>query len=1113
MKTIVFYKITFFLLFLGLLKETKAQNLVLNPSFENVNAGSLQCSWYTSQAQFNSAILNWTCPTGGSSDIFSNGLATSCWANPNSSNGSALGFQAPRTGSVMVGGHLYGNGGCSPYREYFQGRLSSSLTVGTTYKIEFYLSLGDNCNVGSTNFGVKFGTAPVNVPSMCVYAVTPDVNYSGAPITNKTGWTKVEFCYTPTSPGLQYFMIGNFFNNVSTATVTAGAGTVSNAYYFLDDVSISTATPLTPTLSSISNCSSSTTTLTALPSGLTYTWVPPSGGTVISGINSQTAIVSGSGVFTLSITNAGGCTVSNSSSTIAVTNTTTSGASVLTSSGNLTCSTPTVLLSTTLISGATYTWSGPGMVSGINTNSLIANVAGNYTLISNNAGCVSTGTISITQNTLNPTVNVSPATVTLACNSSTLQLLANTTPTNCTFLWTAPPSGNLNNVNIFNPISSGSGQFSLSVINPANGCSSFTTVSISPGSTTPTLSVNSASLCGGASVTLSVTGNATNYTWQPAPGLSVMNATSAIASPTVSSTYTVVGSVGSCSVQALATVTVVPLPVLSFNPVNPIVCQGQSATLTVSGASSYTWSPASTLNTSNTSTVISTPITSTTYSVDGELNGCFTTNTLTIVVGSTVVVTATASTYTICPNGTTTLSASGASSYTWSPGLGLNTTFGSSVIAQPTSNQTYTVVGATATCTNSAQIAITVTTNPIISVSNVTICAGQAASLTASGANTYTWSPSIFLNSTNGPTVISTPPLNQSYTVTGSSLLGCNSSTTASLNVVAMPVLNLTANSTFVCPAESTTLLASGASDYSWQPNLFLSNISGSSTVSTPLSTIIYSVTGSNGIAPNLCSVTKTIEIIVKPTTTISVVNPSPICLGNTTKIDAHGGNYYSWLPPTGIIHTNDSIITVKPLTNTIYTVTVTKSGYCANTATVEVLVNPLPNVDAGLDTVINMDESVVLFGTGDTEVGFLSPENYPLNCNLCPVIKVNPQQNTCFVLKGTNQYGCSNFDTVCVIVSKDWNIYIPNAFSPNGDGINDYFMPKGYGVSEIKLNIFDRWGALIFVSDTENPGWDGKFKGLLCEQGVYVYQVEVTSMNNKKLFKTGHVTLLPKIK
>jgi gliding motility-associated-like protein len=431
----------------------------------------------------------------------------------------------------------------------------------------------------------------------------------------------------------------------------------------------------------------------------------------------------------------------------------------------------------------------------------------------------------------------------------------------------------------------------------------------------------------------------------------------------------------------------------------------------------------------------------------------------------------------------------------------------------PLADETYTVIGATSTCTNSAQVVITVTTNPVVSATNATICAGSSGTLTASGANSYTWSPATFLIPTTGASVTANPLSTKTYTVIGTSPLGCLGSTTAKVDVIPMPNLSITANPLSICPGDFSALTAFGASNFTWSPAATLSNTTGANTSASPTITTTYTLDGSNGVSPYLCLSTKTIQVIVKPTTTITVGTPAPICFGSYTSLDAHGGNMYNWQPSTGISHPNDSVVTVSPNVNTIYTVTVNKPGFCANTATVEVIVNPLPYVYAGIDTIVNIDEAVTLTGTGNTSVGFLSPDSYPLNCNLCPVITVNPQENTCFVLKGTSADGCTNFDTVCVVITKDWNVYIPNAFTPNNDGYNDLFIPYGYGIEKIQMTIFDRWGAVVFNSDDEHKGWDGKYKGTMCPQGIYVYQITVTSMGGASMKKVGHVTLLPLLK
>ena len=135
-----------------------SQNLVLNNSFESVNLSSLQCSWYLTNAQFISAVNNWDYPTQGSTDLYHMSLATTCFSHPLSTNSAAVGQQLPRTGSAMTNIVTYGNGGCSPYREYVQGELSTPLTVGVTYNISVFVSLADYSSKGTNNIGFKFTT-------------------------------------------------------------------------------------------------------------------------------------------------------------------------------------------------------------------------------------------------------------------------------------------------------------------------------------------------------------------------------------------------------------------------------------------------------------------------------------------------------------------------------------------------------------------------------------------------------------------------------------------------------------------------------------------------------------------------------------------------------------------------------------------------------------------------------------------------------------------------------------------------------------------------------------------------------------------------------------------
>jgi gliding motility-associated-like protein len=113
-----------------------------------------------------------------------------------------------------------------------------------------------------------------------------------------------------------------------------------------------------------------------------------------------------------------------------------------------------------------------------------------------------------------------------------------------------------------------------------------------------------------------------------------------------------------------------------------------------------------------------------------------------------------------------------------------------------------------------------------------------------------------------------------------------------------------------------------------------------------------------------------------------------------------------------------------------------------------------------------------------------------------------------------TNEYGCVDTSVQIIWVKPEIHIYIPNCFTPNGDGLNDVFIPKGMGLSEegYKMVIFDRWGEQIFESTELTRGWDGKVKNtnVLAEQGVYAYKIYVKDVRGRAYEFVGHVTCLP---
>lgn len=220
------------------------QNLVLNPSFEDVNEENILCGFMVGGAQYENAVNFWTIPNTGSTDIHHMSLEPTCINHPLSTNPSSPGNQLPRTGDSMTGIIMVSPNSTLNSREYVQGELSEPLIVGIPYLIQFYVSKADYSQFASNNFGIKFFTAPYFQNSWNYINVTPDANYTEV-ITDTENWVLVELEFTPDTPGLIHFIIGNFFDNEDTIYEEAISSPVDiNAYYYLDDVSITMALPV-----------------------------------------------------------------------------------------------------------------------------------------------------------------------------------------------------------------------------------------------------------------------------------------------------------------------------------------------------------------------------------------------------------------------------------------------------------------------------------------------------------------------------------------------------------------------------------------------------------------------------------------------------------------------------------------------------------------------------------------------------------------------------------------------------------------------------------------------------------------------------------------------------
>lgn len=371
-------------------------------------------------------------------------------------------------------------------------------------------------------------------------------------------------------------------------------------------------------------------------------------------------------------------------------------------------------------------------------------------------------------------------------------------------------------------------------------------------------------------------------------------------------------------------------------------CAGLPLTLTSSVSATggtYSWSPSG----GSAATASVSPMGTTTYTLSYTLSGCTYTDTAVVNVVPGPTISATPASF--CSGGAGVIvTASGAGAggtYTWSPSTGLSATTGSSVTATPAGTTTYTVTGTTSLgCTGSTTVAVTVNPSPTITCPAIAICAGSSGTLTASGAGaggTYVWSPGTGLSATAGASVTASPATTTTYTITGTNSFGCSNTTTATVTVNNLPILNV--NNAAVCSGTSVVLNATGASTYSWSPGTYLSGTTGSSVTSTPVTSITYTVSGTD---VNGCIGTTTSTVTISASLDATITPPAALCVSSASQILTSATPGGTWSATCGgCINSVTGSFDPSISGPGTFTLTYTIPGACGSTDTELILVNP----------------------------------------------------------------------------------------------------------------------------------------------------------------------------
>jgi len=344
---------------------------------------------------------------------------------------------------------------------------------------------------------------------------------------------------------------------------------------------------------------------------------------------------------------------------------------------------------------------------------------------------------------------------------------------------------------------------------------------------------------------------------------------------------------------------------------------------------------------------------------------------------------------------------------------------------------------------------------------------------------------------------------------------GCFDTANHIITVNPSPVINAT-NSLVLCRGNSVQLNVVGTSNYQWFPIQGLSCTTCPNPIASPLITTPYFVTGTNSFG---CTATDTVVITVIQPTQITVSGNTNICVGDTANLLVSGAAVYTWTPALTLSDSTVSNPLAFPTATTTYRV-VGYDGYnCfTDTAFVTVGVGKYPTVSLGPDVTLASGTRFVLASVvtnGPIAQWMWTPTN-DLSCTNCALPTATIKKDISYIVKAITAFGCSASDTIKIkVFCENSQLFIPNSFTPDGDGLNDVLMVRGTGIISVKyFRIFNRWGELIFERTNFAPnsisfGWNGKIKGVVGPPDVFVYTAEVICENGTVYTYKGNTSII----
>ncbi|MEM9932654.1 MAG: PKD domain-containing protein, partial [Bacteroidota bacterium] len=615
---------------------------------------------------------------------------------------------------------------------------------------------------------------------------------------------------------------------------------------------------------------------------------------------------------------------------------------------------------------------------------------------------------------------------------------------------------------------------------------------------------NDTTICVGDAITLNGSGTGTPI-WTPAGSLSATDVFMPTATPTVETAYVLnITDVNGCTNEDTVSVSIDDL--LQVDAGNDtLVCENTSLTLraNATGASLYAWSPALQLIDAAVLQPQVSPLSSSTMFtvVASSAIGCTVTDSIFVEVFSINLNSDTS----VCRGDSVQLSSIGnASSWQWSPATGLSNPTIASPVASPDQTTTYQLLAQDASgCQSTQDVEVSVRDLPLVAAGiDQQICGTGTVNLQASGALTYVWTPASSLSAPASALTAASPTVTTTYTVEGRDAFGCEATDDVTVSVAPLPDVQAGPDE-ILCLGDTTRLSVSGGISFSWTPATSLSSSSIENPLAFPSVTTDFIVTGRNTFGC-VGMDTLTVEVVSPPQ--VSIQGPASICTGQRVTLQASGADSYLW--NTG---ETASAIDVSPFNMTTYWVRGERQGCAGDSAAKTISVfNDFPLADFAatptsgfiplavqfVDNSLGADRVQWLFGDGNSSQ------------DMSPLHTYTRKGDYEAILVAYSPNNCPDTASMLIEVLGP-AVFVPTAFTPNGDGNNDEFQLTILGFEEFSISIYSRWGVKVFSSMDRNFSWDGIYKGEALPEGAYVYVIEGEHSGGQPYSKGGTLTII----